>query len=118
MSDPWGVRRLAARSVLLVLPKPLPQELFAARPPLSPRVVVAIGAMLDTPAIPLAERVVGPVPPVFFEDLDAVPEVPIRAFVRRPPGGAELADVDVNTEVALEVDDGLKGPAKLVLVPT
>ena len=61
--------------------------------------------MFHAPARPFAEGVIRPVPPVGLEDLDAVADVAMRAAVRGPPNGAELAQENVHAVGLLEVDE-------------
>ena len=67
-----------------ILFKPGPQKLLAFGRGRGGRAVVAVGAVLDAPAVPLAECVVRPVPAVFFEDRDTIAEVVARAVTGRP----------------------------------
>ena len=63
--------------------------------------MVAVGAfVLDAPGLPFAEGVVGPVPAIFLEEVDAVADVGVRTG--SPGDCAELADVDAALVLLLE----------------
>ncbi len=53
-----------------------------------------------------------------FEDLDPVLQVAAGTAVRRPANGAELADVDVDLVLPLELDHRLQRRFELGLVPS
>ena len=57
--------------------------------------------MLNAPARPLAEGVVGPVPAIFLKEGDAVAQIVPRAF--GPSNCAELANVDFRAILHLEL---------------
>ena len=95
-------------SRLLVLAEPFAEQQLPVRGLSRGLRVVAVWAVLDAPAVPLAEGVVAPVPAVLLEDLDHVPQVAAGTVARRPADGAELADVDVDVVGPLEVDHRLQ----------
>ena len=77
--------------------------------------VVGIATVFDTPSVPLAVRMVRPIPIVLLEQVDAVRKVVRRA--RRPADGAEFADVDMHVIGSLELAHGRQNFPECILVP-
>ena len=74
-----------------------------------------VDLMLDAPAVPFAEGVVGPVPSVLFEKLDAVAQVLVGT--RRPDDRGEFAAEDLRLVFLLEFPNGSQCIPQLLLVP-
>ena len=70
--------------------------------------------MFDAPTRPLAEGVVGPMPPIFVKDRDTIAKLGVRAL--RPGDSRELADVNDGPMAPLEVKHRLEGRAQEFLV--
>jgi len=70
--------------------------------------------VFHAPTLPFAKGVIGPVPPVFFKERDAVLKILLRA--RRPRDGGKLADIDSGVVLQLKLADGLQNAPQIILV--
>ena len=64
--------------------------------------IVFIRSMFNTPAIPFAERMIGPIPAVRFENTDHI--IQVLVSTGRPSDGAKLTHIHVNAITSGEVD--------------
>src|SRR5690349_4472917 len=93
-----------------VLGKPLHEQLLPIGRGEGEGGVVASLPMFNAPTVILAEGVIGPIPTVLLEQIDAIAKVVCGA--RCPTNGTELTKEDVDIVTALEIDHRLERSAQ------
>ena len=99
---------------LYVLAEVLEQNFLPFRVLFGRFVVVRIIIVFHAPVEPFAERMVRPVPSIFFKQFDDILYVLRRAW--READGGEFAHVDARVVLKLEVADGLQDFAKFFFI--
>ena len=87
---------------LLVAGEPIAQEPLPLRGRVCRPRILPVRAVLDAPTAPFPKRVVAPVPPIGFKNVNEVPQVPSRAVVWGPANSTEFPDVKVNMVALLK----------------